>query len=62
MRRFTVLTVALTSAVAFLVGLLLAGQFSTPVVTTAPRPAPRPSNGAPAVSLGAGAANFADVA
>ena len=62
MRRFTVLTVALASAVAFLVGLLLAGQFSTPVVTTAPRPAPRPSNGAPAVSLGAGAANFADVA
>ena len=62
MRRFTVLTVALTSAVAFLVGLLLAGEFSTPVVTTAPKPASRPVNGAPAMTIGGGAANFADVA
>ena len=62
MRRFTVLTVALSAAVAFLVGLLLAGQFGTPVVTTAPKPTLRPPAGTPAVSLGTGAANFADVA
>jgi serine protease Do len=62
LRRFTVLTVALAATVAFLVGLLLAGQFTSPVVTTAPRPS-RPANaGAPAVSVGVGAANFADVA
>jgi serine protease Do len=66
MRRFTVLTVVLTSTVAFLVGLLIAGQFSTAVVTTAPRVAPRPSRPAAAlpigVGVGGGAANFADVA
>ena len=62
MRRFTVLTVGLTAAVAFLVGLLLAGQFSTPVVTTAPKPAPRPASAPAPVGLGYGAANFADVA
>ena len=64
MRRFTILTVALASAVAFLVGLLLAGEFSTSVVTTAPR-LPRPA-APPSLSLaangGGGAANFADVA
>jgi len=62
MRRFTVLTVALTAVVAFLVGLLLAGQFSTPVVTTAPRPAPRPATAPSPVGVGYGGANFADVA
>ena len=62
MRRFTVLTVGLTAAVAFLVGLLLAGQFSTPVVTTAPKPAPRAANPPVPVGVGYGAANFADVA
>ena len=62
MRRFTILTVALTAIVAFLVGLLLAGQFTTPIVTTAPKPATRPSTLAPAVGLAGGAANFADVA
>ena len=63
MRRFTVLTVALASTVAFLVGLLIAGQFSTPVVTTAPRLAPRPAPGvAIPTGIGGGAANFADVA
>ena len=41
MRRFTVITVVLASTVAFLVGLILAGQFTpTPVVTTAPRLSP----------------------
>jgi serine protease Do len=63
MRRFTILTVALASTVAFLVGLLIAGQFSSAVVTTAPRLAPRPAPGLtlPA-GIGGGAANFADVA
>ena len=65
MRRFTVLTVVLASTVAFLVGLLIAGQFSTPVVTTAPRIMPRPAPGSTApigLGIGGGAANFADVA
>ena len=63
MRRFTILTVALASTVAFLVGLLLAGQFSTPVVTTEPKPAPpRAASLSRPVSVGGGAANFADVA
>ncbi len=62
MRRFTILTVALASAVAFLVGLLLAGQFGTPVVTTAPTPPPRVSSAAPAVPVGGGGTSFADVA
>ena len=62
MRRFTVLTVALSSTVAFLVGLLIAGQFSTPVVTTAPR-LPRPAAPLPiSAGIGAGGASFADVA
>ena len=64
MRRFTVLTIVLASTVAFLVGLLIAGQFGTTVVTTAPRLAPRPAVAAApiGVGLGGGAANFADVA
>ena len=46
MRRFTVITVALASTVAFLVGLILAGQFTpTSVVTTAPRFEPSPGSG-----------------
>ncbi|HXG55294.1 MAG TPA: trypsin-like peptidase domain-containing protein [Vicinamibacterales bacterium] len=63
MRRFTILTVALASTVAFLVGLLLAGQLSEPVVTSAPRVAP-PGGAGPrrAVSMGSGPASFADVA
>ena len=61
MRRFTVLTVLLTSTVAFLVGLLLAGQFSTPVVTSAPRLTARPAASL-SMAGGGGAANFADVA
>ena len=41
MRRFTVITIALTSIIAFLVGLILAGQFTpSTVVTTAPRYTP----------------------
>jgi len=62
MRRFTLLTVALCSAVAFLVGIILAGGVTrTPVVSSAPRPGPtRP--GLKAAADGAGAVNFADVA
>jgi serine protease Do len=64
MRRFTVITATLASTVAFLVGLILAGQFTpTPVVTTAPRfEPPPPIHPRPAVLPAGGAANFADVA
>jgi serine protease Do len=62
MRRFTILTVALASTVAFLVGLILAGQFTpTPIVATAPRLSPPPSRLLPPVLPAAGG-NFADVA
>jgi serine protease Do len=62
-RRFTVITVSLTSIIAFLVGLILAGQFTpTPVVTTAPRYTPDPSPVRAAVLPASGTANFADVA
>jgi serine protease Do len=63
-KRFTTITVALSAAVAFLVGVIIAGGLTrTPVVSTEPRTPPandkvRParSNPAPAV------VNFADVA
>jgi serine protease Do len=63
-RRFTILTVALSCTVAFLVGLLLAGQLSAPVVTSAPRVSAPGASGArrSAPDLGAGAASFADAA
>ena len=61
MRRFTILTVALASAVAFLVGLLIAGQFSTSVVTTAPRLLPKPASSRVVTPAAGGAANFADI-
>ncbi len=65
MRRFTILTVALASTVTFFVGLLLAGQFSAPVVTSAPR-VPPPSSTAtsrrPAALMAPGPASFADAA
>jgi len=62
MRRFTVLTVALSSAVAFLVGVILAGGLTpAPTISSAPRTLTtrgglRPARDAP------GAVNFADVA
>jgi serine protease Do len=63
MRRFTVITIALTSIIAFLVGLILAGQFTpSTVVTTAPRYTPDPGILRPAVLPASGTANFADVA
>jgi serine protease Do len=63
MRRFTVITITLTSIIAFLVGLILAGQFTpSTVVTTAPRFTPDPGILRPAVLPASGNANFADVA
>ncbi|HEY0873756.1 MAG TPA: trypsin-like peptidase domain-containing protein [Vicinamibacterales bacterium] len=64
MRRFTFITVALSSVVAFMVGLIIAGQFTpSTVVTTAPRYTPPPATLRPAVlPAGGGAASFADVA
>src|SRR5687767_15217525 len=63
MRRFTVLTVALVAVVAFLVGLIIAGQFTPgPIVSTAQRAA---VGGAARVSgrlTGPAVVNFADIA
>jgi serine protease Do len=65
-RRFTIVTVALTASVAFLMGLMIAGQFtSVPAVSTAPRPLAEPATrtlsptgfGTPSALV-----NFADVA
>jgi serine protease Do len=62
-KRFTIVTVSLSSSVAFLVGLILAGELTpSPVVSTAPsRPAPpshiRPASSAPVSTI----VNFADV-
>jgi serine protease Do len=63
MRRFTVLTVALVAVVAFLVGLIIAGEFTPgPIVSTAPRAT---VGGASRVSgrlAGPAVVNFADIA
>src|SRR3989304_9070297 len=64
-KRFTAVSVALTAVVAFLVGLILAGEFTpVPVVSSAPRAAP--PHGAVARTGGIPAApmvvSFADVA
>ena len=65
MRRFTILTVALVAAVAFLVGLIIAGEFTPgPVVSTASRAVP--AGAVPARNAGRAAGssvvNFADIA
>jgi len=64
-KRFTIVTVALTAVVAFLVGLIIAGEFTpAAVVVTAPRgvvPGAEPAR-ATALSLGPAVVNFADVA
>jgi serine protease Do len=61
MRRFTYVSLALSSTIAFFVGVILAGGLTrTPVVSTAPR-SPSRSTARPAAD-GAGAVNFADVA
>jgi serine protease Do len=60
-RRFTIVTVVLTAAVAFLVGLIIAGGLTpAPVVSSAPKDPPlaRPSGPAVAPTV----VNFADVA
>src|SRR5918999_1208612 len=65
MRRFTALTVVLVALVAFLVGLIIAGEFTPgPVVSTAGGAAPASSRGTrPAGRLpGASVVNFADIA
>src|SRR5437773_12513873 len=63
MRRFTLVTVALSSTVAFLVGVILAGGVTrTPTVTSAPRPGPSRSGVRAAGTDSIGAVNFADVA
>jgi serine protease Do len=63
-RRFTLVTLALTATVAFLVGVILAGGVvtRTPVVSSAPRPAPVRPGVRPAGTDPSGAINFADVA
>lgn len=63
-RRFTLLTVALSALVAFLVGLILAGEFSpAPIVSTAPRGLlPAGTARAAAVTGAPTVINFADVA
>src|SRR5262249_22236364 len=64
MRRFTVVTVGLTAIVSFLVGLIMAGEFTpAPIVSTAPRLPAAPGLVRPASLPGAvGVVNFADVA
>ncbi len=61
-RRFTILTIALTATVAFLVGLIVAGSFApAPAVsyaTPAPRAGARSTSPAPAIT---GVVSFADV-
>jgi len=64
-KRFTFVTVALSTVVAFLVGLIIAGEFTpAAVVATAPRgPAPNGSAArAAGLSIGPAVVNFADVA
>ena len=65
MRRFTILTVALVAIVAFLVGLIIAGEFTPgPVVSTATTAGPTGALAARGAGRGAGPSvvNFADIA
>src|SRR4051812_42379111 len=63
-KRFTLLTVALSAMVAFLVGLIIAGEFTPArIVATAPRTVPPARDPArAAVTGGPMVVNFADVA
>ena len=62
-RRFTALTVVLTASVAFLVGLIIAGEFThAPVVSSAPRVASSGGARPARVIGGPSVVNFADVA
>jgi serine protease Do len=64
MKRFTIVTLVLSTTVAFLVGLMLAGEFTpAPAVFSAARPAPAPERIRPAgVIAPLTVVNFADVA
>ena len=65
MRRFTLLTIVLTSAVAFLLGVMIAGGLTPgPVVSSAPSRPATPTDLARPARGGAppGAVNFADIA
>jgi len=64
MRRFTLLTVVLSCAVAFLLGVMIAGGVTPgPIVSSAPRRTAAPAEPKPAVARAAGGVvNFADVA
>jgi serine protease Do len=64
MRRFTLLTVVLSSAVTFLIGLIIAGGVTPgPVVSSAARRPPAAAEARPASARAvAGLVNFADVA
>ena len=62
-RQFTALTVVFSASVAFLVGLIIAGEFThSPVVSSAPRVAPSAVARPARVSGGPSVVNFADVA
>ena len=63
-KRFTIASVALTAAVAFLLGLMLAGELTPApaIVSTAPRVAVRGPDLPRPVAAAAGLVNFADVA
>jgi len=63
-KRFTIVTVALTAVVAFLVGVIIAGEFTpSSVVVSAPRGVATGEPARPAaLSLGPAVVNFADVA
>jgi serine protease Do len=64
MRRFTILTVALVATVSFLVGLIIAGKFTGPVVSTEPRATPVSSRSVKITDRPADprVVNFADIA
>src|SRR6476660_2396950 len=64
-KRFTFVTVALSTVVAFLVGLIIAGEFTpASIVATAPHGPSRSGQGVrPAgISVGPAVVNFADIA
>src|SRR6478672_11561494 len=64
-KRFTVVTVVLCASVAFLVGLIIAGEFTpSPIVATAPRTFARSTDVARTGAVAAlpTVVNFADVA
>ena len=61
-RRFVAVTVCLTATVAFLVGLVVAGNMTPAPAVSAPSERPAPVRAASAVSIAPGTVSFADVA